>query len=93
MEGVPDASYDELAEITLGSGERRYGRVITIEGERVILQVFGGTDGIDLAHVNTHFTGKPVRLPVQRKFWAAPSTARASPRWPAGGLSRRAAGY
>ncbi len=68
LEGVPDASYDELAEITLGSGERRYGRVITIEGERVILQVFEGTDGIDLAHVNTHFTGKPVRLPLSKEI-------------------------
>jgi len=68
LKGVTDASYDELAEITLDNGERRYGRVITIDGDRVVLQVFEGTDGIDMEHVNTRFTGKPISMPLSKEI-------------------------
>ncbi|MFB0920891.1 MAG: V-type ATP synthase subunit B [Oscillospiraceae bacterium] len=68
LEGVSDVAYDELAEITLGSGERRYGRVIKIDGDRVVLQVFEGTTGIDMERVNTHFTGKPINLPLSKEI-------------------------
>ncbi len=68
LEGVSDVAYDELAEITLGSGERRYGRVIKIDGDRVVLQVFEGTTGIDMERVNTHFTGKPITLPLSKEI-------------------------
>ncbi len=66
--GVSDVSYDELAEITLDSGERRFGRVIQIDGDRVVLQVFEGTTGIDMEHVNTRFTGKPISLPLSKEI-------------------------
>ena len=66
LEGVTGVTYDELAEITLDNGERRYGRVIKIEGEKVVLQVFEGTVGLDMEHVNTHFTGKPITLPLSK---------------------------
>ena len=62
LEGVSGVSYDEMAEVTLDSGERRYGRVILIDGDMVILQVFEGTKGISLENARTHFTGKPMEL-------------------------------
>lgn len=68
LEGVSNVGFDELAEISLDSGERRYGRVITIDGDRVVLQVFEGTDGIDLEHVNTRFTGSPITLPLSKEI-------------------------
>ena len=68
LEGVSDITYDELAEITLANGERRYGRVIKIDGDKVVLQVLEGTDGIDLENVNTHFTGKPIRIPLSKEI-------------------------
>lgn len=68
LEGVSGVTYDELAEITLGSGERRFGRVIRIDGDRVVLQVLEGTDGIDMEHVNTHFTGRPITLPLSKEI-------------------------
>jgi len=48
LEGVSGVTYDELAEITLNNGERRYGRIIKIDGDKVVLQVFEGTDGVDM---------------------------------------------
>ncbi|MEG2382446.1 MAG: V-type ATP synthase subunit B, partial [Oscillospiraceae bacterium] len=68
LEGVSDVTYDELAEITLSNGERRYGRVIKIDGDKVVLQVFEGTDGIDMETVNTRFTGKPITLPLSKEI-------------------------
>ncbi len=62
LEGVKDAAYDEMAEITLQDGKRRRGRVITIDGDRVILEVFEGTGGIDMKTACTQFTGKPITL-------------------------------
>lgn len=68
LEGVTEVSYDELAEITLESGERRFGRVIRIDGDRVVLQVFEGADGIDMERVNTRFTGKPITIPLSKEI-------------------------
>ncbi len=68
LEGVSGVTYDELAEITLESGERRFGRVIRIDGDRVVLQVLEGTEGIDMEHVNTHFTGRPIRMPLSKEI-------------------------
>ena len=68
LEGVSDITYDELAEITLDNGERRYGRVIKIDGDKVVLQVFEGTEGIDMENVNTHFTGKPIQIPLSKEI-------------------------
>lgn len=68
LEGVTEVSYDELAEITLENGERRFGRVIRIDGDRVVLQVFEGTDGIDMERVNTRFTGKPITIPLSKEI-------------------------
>ncbi len=68
LEGVSGVTYDELAEITLESGERRFGRVIRIDGDRVVLQVLVGTEGIDMEHLNTHFTGRPIRMPLSKEI-------------------------
>ncbi len=68
LEGVYDVAYDELAEISLANGSRRYGRVIQIDGDRVVIQVFEGTAGIDMESVNTRFTGKPILQPLSREI-------------------------
>lgn len=64
LDGVKNAGYDEMAEISLPDGSRRRGRVITIDGERVILEVFEGTSGIDMKSACTRFTGRPITLPL-----------------------------
>ncbi len=68
LEGVSGVSYDEMAEITFGDGSRRHGRVITIDGDRVVLEVFEGTSGIDMKSASTKFTGRPVTLPLSSEI-------------------------
>ena len=64
LEGVKGASFEEIAEIELEDGSTRIGRIIQMEGEKVILQVFEGTSGISLTNTKTRFTGKPLEIPL-----------------------------
>ena len=68
LEGVKDVAYDEMAEVTLENGERRYGRVILIDGDRVVLQAFEGTRGISLENASTHFTGKSMDIALSKEM-------------------------
>ena len=68
LEGVSGVSYDELAELVMEDGSRRYGRVILIEGDKAVLQVFEGTRGISLENTSTHFTGKPMDIALSKEM-------------------------
>jgi len=68
LQGVSGVGYDELAELTLDDGSRRYGRVILLEGDRAVLQVFEGTRGISRENVRTHFTGRPMDIALSREM-------------------------
>ena len=54
LEGVTDASYDEVVSITLSNGQKRMGRVITISGDKAVIQVYEGTTGISLTNTRTN---------------------------------------
>ncbi|MGN0687252.1 MAG: V-type ATP synthase subunit B [Oscillospiraceae bacterium] len=64
LEGVSGASFDEIATIRLDDGTERIGRVVEMQGDKVILQVFEGTNGISLSNTRTSFSGKPLEIPL-----------------------------
>lgn len=68
LDHVKNASYDEIAEIHLEDGTERIGRVVAIEGEKVMLQVFEGTKGLSLKNTRTLFTGKPMEMPLSKEL-------------------------
>lgn len=68
LTGVTGIGYDEMAEIVLNNGERRFGRVIQLEGDTACIQVFQGTGGISPTNCHTSFTGKPMKLTVSREI-------------------------
>ncbi len=68
LDGVSGIGYDEMAEISLSNGEKRYGRVIMLDGTRAVLQVFEGTKGISLENARTNFTGKPMELALSTEM-------------------------
>jgi V/A-type H+-transporting ATPase subunit B len=68
LDGVSGIGYDEMAEITLQNGQKRYGRVIQLDGKRAVLQVFEGTKGISLENARTNFTGKPMELALSTEM-------------------------
>ena len=68
LDGVSGIGYDEMAEISLAGGEKRYGRVIQLDGSRAVLQVFEGTRGISLENARTNFTGRPMELALSSEM-------------------------
>ncbi len=62
LDGVKGASYDEMVELKLKDGSSRTGRIVQIEGERVVIQVFEGTKGLSLVNTRTRMTGHPIRF-------------------------------
>lgn len=64
LEGVSGVAYDEIARIRLNDGTERIGRVVELEGDKAILQVFEGTNGISLENTRTIFSGKPLEIPL-----------------------------
>ena len=67
LDNVKGVGYDEVAKIKLEDGTERIGRVVEISGEKVILQVFEGTNGLSLENTKTKFTGKPMEMPLSKE--------------------------
>ncbi len=68
LEGVGGVAYDEIASIILEDGSKRLGRVVEMEGDKVILQVFEGTSGLSLENTKTVFKGKPLEFPLSTEI-------------------------
>lgn len=68
LEGVSGVAYDEIATLQLEDGSKRLGRVVQMEGDKVILQVFEGTSGLSLENTKTSFHGKPLELPLSTEM-------------------------
>ena len=68
LEGIKDASFDEIVEISLDSGEKRMGRIIELNKEFAVVQVFEGTNGISLSNTTTKLTGKPLMMPLSKEI-------------------------
>ena len=64
VEGVEGVSFDELVDIEMQTGERRRGRVIEIEKDRAMVQLFEGSTGINLKSTSVRFLGRPLELGV-----------------------------
>ncbi len=68
IEGVEGAKYDELVEILLENGERRRGKVLEVDRDKALIQVFEGTTGIDIPTTTIRFLGRTVKLGVAREM-------------------------
>ncbi|WP_455256957.1 V-type ATP synthase subunit B [Peptoniphilus asaccharolyticus] len=64
VEGVSGVQYEELVDIELQTGERRRGRVIEIERDKAMVQIFEGSTGINLQDTKVRFLGHPLELGV-----------------------------
>ena len=71
LDHVSGISYDEMAEIKLDDGTRRLARVVEVEKDRAVLQVFEGTKGLSLVNTTTS-------LHCLLKCWAGYSAEQAS---------------
>ena len=68
VEGVEGVKYEELVEIELQTGEKRRGRVLEINGDKAMVQLFEGSTGINLKGTKVRFLGKPLELGVSESM-------------------------
>lgn len=64
VDGVKGACYEEIVDVICRGGEKRLGRIIQIDGDRAVVQVFEGTDGISLSNTRVKLTGTPMEIAV-----------------------------
>ena len=64
VEDVSGVDYEELVDIELQTGERRRGRVIEIDENNAVVQLFEGSSGINLKSTSVRFLGRPLELGV-----------------------------
>ena len=64
VEGVEGVKYEELVEIEIQTGELRRGRVLEVNGDKAMVQLFESSAGINLKNSKVRFLGKPLSLGV-----------------------------
>lgn len=63
LEGVEDASFEEIVEIKVGK-DTKIGKIIELYGDKAVIQVFEGTTDLSLTNTCTRLTGKPMEMAV-----------------------------
>ena len=61
---VENVTYDELVEIELHDGSIRRGKVLEVNGDAAVVQLFESAAGINLADAKVRFLGHPLQLGV-----------------------------
>lgn len=64
VDDVENAFYEETVDIRLDDGSFRQGRIVQMEGKRVVIQVFEGTREISLDNTRTRLRGRPMEMPL-----------------------------
>jgi len=64
VEGTSNVKYGEIAEIELQNKEVRRGRVLEVNQDKVLLQLFEGSIGLDVRSSKVRFLGKPIEFGV-----------------------------
>ncbi|MDD6347579.1 MAG: V-type ATP synthase subunit B [Lachnospiraceae bacterium] len=64
VKSVENVKYDELGEIELASGETRRCKVLEIDGDNALVQLFESSTGINLSNSKVRFLGRSMELGV-----------------------------
>lgn len=81
VSGVEGVTYDELGEIELPSGETRRCKVLEVDGDNAVVQLFESSAGINLRDSKVRFLGHGLQLypkicsVVSSPAWVVQSTA------------------
>ena len=59
VEMVDEAKYGHIVDIELGDGSIRHGQILQVENDKVLVQVFEGTRGIDVEKSTVRFESAP----------------------------------
>ena len=62
LEGVKNASFEEIVEFRMEDGTEKIGRIVEIYEDKAVIQVFEGTDNMSLGNTHTRLTGHPMEI-------------------------------
>lgn len=62
LEGVKNASFDEIVEFRVDDGSKKLGRIVEIYEEKAVIQVFEGTENMSLSNTHTRLSGHPMEV-------------------------------
>jgi V/A-type H+/Na+-transporting ATPase subunit B len=62
LEGVQDAAFEEIVELTIEGKEKKIGRIVEIYDDKAVIQVFEGTENMSLKNTHTKLTGHPMEI-------------------------------
>lgn len=68
LDHIKNVGFEEVVDIVLENGASRTGRVVQIEGEQVIIQVFEGTDGLSKENTKTRLMGHPMEISLSKEI-------------------------
>lgn len=68
LEGIRDASFDEIVEITVEGNKKKLGRIVEIYEDKAIIQVFEGTEDMSLKNTHTKLTGHPMEIALSEEM-------------------------
>ncbi len=66
VDQVEGVAYDELVEVELPDGSVRRGKVLEVNGDKAVVQLFEAAAGINLAQSKVRFLGHPLQLGVSK---------------------------
>ncbi|MCI8416317.1 MAG: V-type ATP synthase subunit B [Lachnospiraceae bacterium] len=64
LEGVQNASFEEIVEITIDGKKKELGRIVECYADKAVIQVFGSTDNMSLRNTHTKLSGHPMEIPL-----------------------------
>ena len=66
VKGIKNVAYNEVVKIKTSSGEERTGQVLEAFLDKVVVQVFEGTKGLDTKKTSARFIGETMKLGVSK---------------------------
>ena len=79
VQDVSGVGWDEVAEVTLESGEVRHGTVLDVHADLAVVQVLEGTSGMRLDSARVAFAGTPMQIPVGEAWLGRTCNGRGEP--------------
>ena len=64
VESVDQAKFGHIVDIEIADGSVRHGQILQVEKDKVLVQIFEGTEGINVNKSTVRFLGKPMELAV-----------------------------
>ena len=64
LAGILEAFFDEIVEFIVDGSTKKMGRIVELNEDKAVIQVFEGTENMSLANTHTRLSGHPMEVTV-----------------------------